>query len=179
MKSLLKAIMALFVISQVASAAGPQWETPFLHGYGPIKYYKNAPNQPNKNKEYNLIVRITTPKTRHGIEAKLFLMARLTNMLRMGGVPQNHIHMVGVIFGPATKIALNDRAYQKRFLTNNPNLGVMKALVKHGVKFFVCDQALNEHHIKQHGEVNKYVVKTLAGYVAILNYMQKGYLLVQ
>ena len=71
-------------------------------------------------------------------------MARMTNMLRSGGVPQSHIHMVGVIFGPATKIALNNQAYKKRFVTNNPNIGVMKALVKHGVKFFVCDQALNE-----------------------------------
>ncbi len=106
-------------------------------------------------------------------------MARLTNMLRSGGVPQKNIHMVGVIFGPDTTIALNNKAYNKRFLTNNPNLGVMKKLTEHGVKFFVCDQALNEHKIKQHGEVNKYVTKTLAGYVAIINYEQKGYILIQ
>lgn len=180
MSSLIKLIITLLVVAQVASAAGgPKWESPFIRGYGPIKYYKNAANQPNKNKEYNLVIRLTSPKSRHGINGKLFLMARLTNALRMGGVPQNHIHMVGVIFGPDTTISLNNKAYYKRFLTKNPNLDVMKKLVAHGAKFFVCDQALNEHKIKQEGQLNKYVIKTLGGYIAILNYEQKGYILIQ
>ena len=122
MKKIILLSVILLAMAQVGSAQvnnvqenhqNPQWETPLIKGYGPILYYQNALNQPNKNNDYNLIVRITSDVNREGINGKLFLMARLMNMFHAGGVEENHIHMVAVIFGKATFIALNNQAYKK------------------------------------------------------------------
>jgi intracellular sulfur oxidation DsrE/DsrF family protein len=165
--------------SQVLSAqSNPKWETPLIKGYGPIKYFKNADMQPKKNIEYKVVVKMTGDAMRKGINRKLFLISRLVNMLHAGGVSEKNIHIVGVIFGKATSIVLNNEAYQKRFHKNNPNLDVIKKLTQHGVKLNVCDQALAEHKI-QKNEVNKNIQPVLAGNIAILTYQQENYLLIQ
>jgi len=168
----------LTATTQVAFAqSNPQWETPLIKGYGSIKNYKNAAIQPDKNLDYKVVFKITSNKTKDGVNNKLWHMARLMNLLDVGGIKKRNTHIVGVIAGKATSIVLNNKAYKKKFHKDNPNLDLLKKLAKHGAKIYVCDQALSEHKIKQN-ETNKYIKKSLSAIIDIPTYVLKGYALI-
>jgi len=180
MKKIHKIILGACLItatSQVAFAQNNlQWETPLIKGYGPIKDYKNAAIQPDKNLDYKVVFKITSDKIKDGVNNKLWHMARLMNLLYVGDVQKSNTHIVGVIAGKATSMVLTNEAYKKRFHKNNPNLDILKELTEHGAKIYVCDQALSEHKIEQN-ETNKYIKKSLSAIIDIPTYVLHGYVL--
>lgn len=178
-KSLIVAAIALTTTAGFASAnKEPKWETPLIKGYGPIKYYKDAAIQPDKNLDYKVVFKITNDKRRKGVNDKLWHMARLMNLLYTAGIKKEHIHIVGIIAGKATYLVLNNQAYKKRFRTQNPNMDLLKQLTQHGAKLYVCDQALAEHHIDQKKDMNKYIMPSLSGIIDLPTYELKGYALI-
>lgn len=174
-------ITTMFATMTTVSFASVQknlnWKTPLIKEYGSIKYYKNAAIQPDKNLDYKVVFKITSDKMKDGVNNKLWHMARLMNLLYAGGVKKDHIHIVGIVAGKATFVVLNDQSYKKRFRTNNPNIDLLKKLTEHGVKIYVCDQALEEHHIDQKKEVSKYIIPSLSGIVDLTTFQLKGYAL--
>ncbi len=177
-KKMILGACILTATTQVAFAQNnPQWETPLIKGYGPIKDYKNAAIQPDKKLDYKVVFKITSDKTKDGVNNKLWHMARLMNLLYVGDVKKSNTHIVGVIAGKATSMVLKNEAYKKRFHKNNPNLDILKKLTEHGAKIYVCDQALSEHKIKQN-ETNKYIRKSLSAIIDIPTYVLKGYALI-
>lgn len=175
-KTLLVVGALLLGSAQIASAhGGPKWETPLIHGYGAIKDFKNAAIMPDKHMDYKVIFKITSAKSKDGINTVLFHMARMMNLLYAGGVKPSHIHMVGIIAGPATPIILNNDAYKKRMHKFNPNLNVLRQLTEHGAKIYVCDQAAAEHGINPNTEVNKYIIPSFSALITLPTFELKGY----
>ncbi len=186
MKKLILLSVILLAMVQVGSAQvnnvqtnhhNPQWETPLIKGYGPIKYYSSAKIQPDKSLDYKVVFKITDGKIKDGVDNHLWHMARLLNLLYAAGVKPDHIHIVGVIAGKSTPVILNNKAYQKRFHKNNPNMDLLKQLTEHGVKIYVCDQAVAEHGIDLHQDLNKYIVPTLSAIIDLPTFQLKGYAL--
>jgi intracellular sulfur oxidation DsrE/DsrF family protein len=180
MKGLKKVIMTVCVFAIASQSAlaqnNLQWETPLIKGYGPIKDYKNAAIQPDKNLDYKVVFKITSAKTKDGVNNKLWHMARLMNLLYVGNITKSNTHIIGVIAGKATSMVLTNAAYKKRFHKDNPNLKILQELTEHGAKIYVCDQALSEHKIRQH-ETNKFIKKSLSAIIDIPTYVLKGYAL--
>jgi len=156
--------------------ADKKWETPLIKGYGAIKYYKNSARQPDKNLDYKVMFHVSSDKEQDGVNNSLWHMARLMNLLYVGNVKKSNIHIVGVVVGKATPLALSNEAYKKRFNKDNPHLDILKKLTQEGVIIYVCDQALAEHKIK-HNETNKYITQSLSGLTDMAIFSLKGYAL--
>ncbi len=174
-------VVSVFLLAsvQVASAhAGPKWETPLIHGYGAIKVFKHAAIMPDKHLDYKVVFKITSAKTKDGVNNALFHMARLMNLLYVGGIESSHIHIVGVIAGPATLLALSNDVYKKRMHKFNPDLNILRQLKEHGAKFYVCNQAAAEHGINPNKQLNKYVTPSFSALIDIPTFELKGYALI-
>lgn len=182
MGNLIKLIITLLITLQVVSAQGVHtktiaWATPLIQGYGPIKYNPNLAVEPNNSLVYKVIVKTTSPKKKDGVNNKLWHVARLMNLLYASKIKKSNIHIIAVIAGPATSVVLTNKAYKKRFHKNNPDLKLMKELSEHGVKLYVCSQALAEHKIHPN-EVNRYTVTTLSAITTLSIFQLKGYALI-
>lgn len=154
------------------------WKTPAIDGYGRIvEFEEDVAVQPNPNSEYKILFHITSNKQREGVNASLWKMARLINLLESGGVPQKNIHIVGVVSGAATFITLSEESYRKKIKTVNPNLDLMKKLTDYGTVIHLCGQAAAEHDINPKTELNPYTNLTLSALIDIPTYQMKGYVI--
>ncbi|GAC15493.1 DsrE family protein [Aliiglaciecola lipolytica] len=68
-------------------------------------------------------------------------LARFMNMLVANGVEQENIHLALVVHGKAGSDLLNQKAYQARFATDNPNHAMLNALLQNNVQIFLCGQS--------------------------------------
>ena len=183
MKVMIKFIVVLLAALQVASAQNMDaetipWTTPLIQGYGPVKYNPTLAIQPDKTLDYKVIVKVVKPERRDGVNNSLWHIARLMNLLYASHVKTSNIHVAAMIAGRATDVVLTDEAYKKRFHRENPDLKLINELAKHGVKLYVCSQALAEHHIDPSTEVNKDVINTLSGITDLATLQLRGYVLI-
>jgi len=187
MKKLIALSIICIAMIQLASAQenkvqsgnpNPTWQTPLIKGYGPIKYFSKAAIQPDKNLDYKVVFKITNDNTKDGVNATLWHIARLMNLLYVAGVKTDHIHVVGVVAGKATPIVLNNKAFQKRMHKDNPDMNLLKQLTENGVKIYVCDQAVAEHSFDPYHDLNKYIIPSLSGIIDLPTFELKGYALI-
>lgn len=68
--------------------------------------------------------------------------ARIYNLTRATGVPENKITMALVIHGDAIDAIYNDQAYKKEYGFENPNTELIKTFKKLGVHLYICGQNL-------------------------------------
>ncbi|MFI2743317.1 DsrE family protein [Zhouia sp. PK063] len=173
---IITAILFTVIVNQVVQAQ--EWSYPAIKKYGGIIYYKNAEEQPVKGQNYKLLFDIKSDKEKDGVNAGLWHIAREVNLLTAAGVPTHKIHIVAVVHGPATNLVLSDDAYQKHYQKNNPNTQLIKDLITHDVKIYLCGQAGAEHHLDVAKELNKNVKLSLSALVLLPNYQYKGYALI-
>ena len=74
-------------------------------------------------------------------------LARFLNMHVRAGVPKENLQLALVVHGDATNDLLNSEAYEDRYTAENPNTEILKALMQHGVKIYVCGQSATYHKV--------------------------------
>ncbi len=156
-------------------ATAQQWQTPVIDGYGKIKYFKDAAVQPDKAADYKILYHITSDKTKEGVNAALWHIARQINLFGVAGVPKSNVQIVAVISGDATPLVLSASAYQKKHGKSNPNLDLIKKLTEYGVKIEICGQAAAEHNIDVYSELNPDIILTLSSLIDVPHYQMQGY----
>lgn len=173
-------VIAFFLCASSIFAQDTQnWTNPAIKGYGDILYSSKLALQPSAKEDYKVVFKVTSSKEKNGVNAQLWHMARLVNLLTASGVSRDHMHIVGIVSGDATPTILNNATYEKNFKTDNPNLNLIEALKKVGVKVYVCSQAVAEHHFNIETDVDKDVIKTLSALTDLIYFQQKGYALIQ
>ena len=96
-------------------------------------------------------------------------VARLLNLYGAAGLTARDVKIAAVFHGEADKAVLSDEAYAARFtVAANPNLPLIRALKKAGVKVFVCGQSLHELGFKSE-EVAKEVPVADAALLVLVN----------
>jgi intracellular sulfur oxidation DsrE/DsrF family protein len=104
-------------------------------------------------------------------------VARAVNLFASAGVPQSHLNLVVVIHGTATPIVLDNAHYQEKFKLENPNIALIDALEKAGVKVAVCGQALAGNKFPQEWVYPK-IENTLSAITDIVILEKNGYVLI-
>jgi intracellular sulfur oxidation DsrE/DsrF family protein len=74
-------------------------------------------------------------------------VARLMNLHVVGGVPVEKLHVVVALHKEAIFTLMDNDTYQKKFKTDNPNLGLLKELQQAGVKIVACGQSLLKRNV--------------------------------
>jgi len=93
-------------------------------------------------------------------------------------VPSDHIQIVALLDGESGYASAKNGFYNKQFKADNPNLPIVHALKKAGVKIMICSQALAENGIPD-SIVDPDVTITLSALTDMVVYGQKGYIYMQ
>ena len=171
------AVVAVWVTGSMTAGAAPEEATaaPAIVGYGKISAVPNAAYKPDPHQSYKVVFALTTAaKTPDEISPALERVARAVNLYVSSGVPLSHLKFVGVAYGAATPLALNDAQYQAAYGMPNPNLKVIASLRKAGVDIAVCGQAVAEHKY-QFDWVDSSVTLALSALTTITTLEPQGY----
>lgn len=168
--------MAMVASVTGASAAEPEWVYPTIQGFGKMAALPNAAMQPSKSDSYKVVFNLTPGGDPDKFNAALDRVARTVNIFSSAGVPLSHLHFIVVIHGPATPIVMKNDPYRQKFSMDNPNVPLIAALTKAGVKVVVCGQALAYNHI-DHEAVNPEVEITLSAISDVIILEKEGYVL--
>ena len=116
---------------------------PIFTDYGPVYQIADRSVQLPKNFVYKVVFDITKSSDEpNQLNRQLESVARFINMHALNGVPVENMELAVVIHGGATKDLLNNKTYQGKFSTDNPNLDLEHQLRSKGVKFYLCGQSM-------------------------------------
>lgn len=120
---------------------------PVIEGFG-----ENAPvkqtHPVSANQKFKIAFDIAEQGSADAVNRKINSLARFINMQARAGVPVDNIQLAMVIHGKASYDFLNNKAYKEKFGVDNPNSELLKQLVAHNVKFYVCGQSAAFFDIK-------------------------------
>jgi intracellular sulfur oxidation DsrE/DsrF family protein len=109
------------------------------------------------------------------VNPALKAISQLVNTLAKAGVPADHRHIAIVIHQGATKMILGNDTFKARYEGHdNPDLALIRAMTKAGVKFYVCGQAVLANKIEPKTIVPE-VELTLWALTTIINLELRGY----
>lgn len=168
-------LLAMGCLGQASAADGPVF--PVIQGYGPAYRIPRAAEMPYRKHGIKTLFDVTkAAKSPDKVDPSLDHIARYLNVYALAGVKPKDMHLVAVIHGKATAAALNNQAYDQAMHTRsgNPNVKLLDALRRAGVKLYVCGQAL--HDFKYHAkDVLPGIQRTLSALVVVTNYQEKHY----
>jgi intracellular sulfur oxidation DsrE/DsrF family protein len=157
----------------------PTWIYPVIPNIGGVHPRPNLPVRPDPKENYKIFVDIVSKeRDPSGQFQGLKRLARLVNLMGYGKVPSNHVHIVALLDGQSGYAAAKNAFYEKQFKADNPNLPIVHALRKAGVKLMICSQALAENGIPDK-IVDPDVTITLSALTDVVVYGQKGYIYMQ
>lgn len=181
--SLLSAILmgiTTLAAAQVSSSWTPPqnfWSTPTVPGYGKIHYLPKAAYKPDPRQTYKIVFALTQFGAKPDeVSPSLDHIARTVNLYVAAGVPLSHLKFVGIAYGAATPLALDNAHYRAKFGVDNPNLKLIEMLRKKGVDIAVCGQAVAEHGFK-YAWLSPHVTLALSALTTITTLEHKGYAL--
>jgi len=116
---------------------------PIFSDYGPVFKISNRDVPLDNNFKYKVFFDVTeAAKDTFNLNRRIESVARFINMHAMNGVKLGNMDIAVVLHGSATRDALNQEAYQEKYLDGNPTLDMIEQLHAKGVKFYLCGQSL-------------------------------------
>lgn len=132
---------------------------------------------PVKLDKANVVFDIARPVLVGGVPLAMHDMLALAKHFKEEGVKGN---IVGIFYGSATYMVLNDKAYNasRKTSTGNPYKQAMAKLLKENVHLEVCSVALKEHHWTNRDLLAGVKVNTDA-IMRVIQLVQEGYVHMQ
>jgi intracellular sulfur oxidation DsrE/DsrF family protein len=103
-------------------------------------------------------------------------LARFLNMHVRAGLKPENINLALVVHGKAAYDLLSNKAYDSRFLGDNPNQALLAALLANDVDIYLCGQTAAYYDIKN-SDLQKGVSMALSAMTAHALLQQQGYTL--
>lgn len=151
------------------------WITPAVNEYGKIHYDPEASFQPTADLSNKIVFRVGRAGDNASLpNPALEKVAQVVNLYVASGIPVNKLSFVVAVNGGATPAMLDNVHYQKIYGADNPNLRLISALQRQGVKVSICDQAIAWHHYKKEW-VNGSVIHTPSALTTITTLQNQGY----
>lgn len=135
--------------------------------------------KPDPTLQYKLLMEDVVPVKENNakeINDGLSEIGRLINLHIASGIPKSNLQLVAVVHGASLYSLYNNEAYKKKFGINNPNIDLINELMKNGVKFIACGQAMNFYDVKKEDMVPNIKI-TLTAQTVLSSYQLKGYIL--
>jgi len=170
----MKLIIALSILLSLSSMAGEKKN--LIEGYG---NFKPVPNLSFKTpKKLKAVFDVyTSNDDDEELNRGINTVARYLNMHIDAGVKAKNIKAALVLHGSAGKDILNNKAYNKRYIVDNPNAELLKKLHDVGVQIIVCGQTV-EFRAYQRDEILDFVDVSLSAITALVSLQSEGYQLI-
>ncbi len=161
------------------------WIHPVIAKFGGVHPRSDVDMQPDPHAVYKVFVDVVGySKDPSRMDGSLQRLARLVNLMGFAKVPARNVHIVALLDERASVAALTDKAYVRMIqshepkrakgLTGNPNLPIIHALKKAGVKLMVCSQMMAGMGLKD-SDIDPSVTITLSGLTDPVIYGNRGY----
>ena len=165
--------LGMFLVSLSLSAQTRLF--PVIKNYGGIFEVSDAVEKPDPNLDYKIVVELVSGSDKASeLNSSLNNIARLINLHAIGGVAKEKLTVVVAIHGEASYSIMDNEAYQEKYKTPNPNLGLYKELQEAGVKMFICGQSLIGRSIDRTKIVPQVKIAT-SMLTTLTTYQLKGY----
>ena len=163
--------------------AAPAYDRPLVYpnlkDFGGIYEMPEATVLPDRDLKYLLIVDVVSEaEAPDSLAQGLYRLARMVNLFGVAGVPAEQLDIVLAIHGGATFAVMDNDSYRARFGVDNPNLPLLTALVKLGVKPTVCGQSLIGRNIPV-ADVDATVEVATSMLTTVATYQMRGYQLMK
>ena len=174
----------LFVIfyiipSSLSAQDGKRAEGPIIEDFGAVFSIDKPDFETDLNREYKVIFDIAeSPEAKDAINPRINTLARFLNMHAQAGVTPENLKVACVFHGTATKDAMNNAAYQKRYGTDNPNAKLIEELRKAGADIYLCGQSIHARGFGRQ-EIAKPIQLALSAMTVLITYQSKGYTLIK
>jgi intracellular sulfur oxidation DsrE/DsrF family protein len=140
----------------------------------------NVTEKPDPTMQYKLLMEDVDPikdsAAAKEISEGLAEVGRIINLHIASGIPKNKLDVVVVVHGPALYALYTNEAYKKKYGINNPSIVLIDELMKNGVKFIACGQAMHFFDVKKEEMVPNIKI-SLTAQTVLSNYQLKGYVL--
>jgi len=147
-----------------------------IEGYGDFKPVKDTGfTTPKKLKAVFDVY--TSDEDNEEINRGINTVARFLNMHIDAGVKKKNIKAALVLHGAAGKDILKNSAYNKRYITDNPNAELLKKLHDAGVQIIVCGQTVEFRGYKR-DEILDFIDVSLSAITALISLQEQGYQLI-
>ena len=103
-------------------------------------------------------------------------IGRIINLHVASGIPKNKLDVVVVVHGQALYALYTHSSYQKKYGINNPNIAMLDQLIKNGVRFIACGQAMQFFDVQKQ-DLDPRVRVSLTAQTVLSHYQLKGYVL--
>ncbi|HJW18777.1 MAG TPA: DsrE family protein, partial [Flavisolibacter sp.] len=163
---------ALFAKAYYPLIKGSKWS-----GVLPVEGITEIPDPKTR---YKLLMEDVFP-IKDSIAAKevnggLAEVGRIINLHIASGIPKKQLDVVVVVHGPALFALYTNPVYRKKYGIDNPNIAMLDELVKNGVRFIACGQAMNFYDVEKE-EIDPRVHISLTAQTVLSGYQLKGYVL--
>ena len=151
---------------------------PVFEDFGAVFTIEDADLLLDEDKVYKVIFDVYTDEKKAGqMNPLINTVARFMNMHAQNGLHEDHMEIVVVLHGAATKNALSNKAFKKEFKSKHPNASLIRALTDKKVKFYVCGQSMKSKGYEAK-DISENVKISLSALTALVKYQSEGYQLI-
>lgn len=152
---------------------------PIIKEYGKVWKVENLDFATDTTKEFKVVFDImNSPDSLNELNKSIETAARFLNMHAQSGVPAENLKVVLVVHNKATKDIITDDAYKKRYGVENPNAGLVKALMESGAEVILCGQSSLSRNFPISDTIDG-VQLALSAMTALLQLQDSGYQLIK
>jgi intracellular sulfur oxidation DsrE/DsrF family protein len=171
----MKKTIIIIVLFVFVGANAQEKANPLIKEFGTVFSVPFAAEKPNPNLKYKILVDVTSGSEKPEIlNEGLETVARIVNLHILGGVPEKNLQVAVVVHGGAAFTLMNNESYKQKFAVDNPNLPLLTALNKAGIKVFICGQTIFKRNI-DYRQLAPEAIVSLSAITTITNYTSKGF----
>lgn len=148
---------------------------PLIPKFGGVSPLRDVDAQTHRAADFKILVDVTS----NGAEndqpyASPERLARLANQLACSGMPKQCMHIVALLERSARDASFSNATSREYMTHDNPNLDILRALKKAGVKLVVCGQMLAEGGMTAR-DIEPSVTVALSALAVPIFYEPRGY----
>jgi intracellular sulfur oxidation DsrE/DsrF family protein len=176
---LFRTSLIIFIPTCISLQAQEQPSTgPVVEKFGPVYEVPDLGLPAPADRIYKVVFDIdNSPSDHEKVNSALTTVARFLNMHARAGVPAQNLQVAIVMHGSASKDALTNSAYRKRYGGDNPNAELLQALERAGVRAYLCGQTATYREIHT-DELTPPVQMALSAMTALVLLQEDGYNLI-
>lgn len=167
------------VLIQTSFFAQTKNAGPIITDYGKVWTIDNTDFKVDSSKVYKAVFDImSSPESHESVNETIETAARFLNMHAQSGVPAENLKVALVVHNKASKDVITNKAYQKKYGTDNPNQELLKALMDAGGQIIFCGQSSVSRGFPREDLIQG-VQLSLSAMTALIQFQDEDYRLIK
>lgn len=172
---ILTTLIALFLTSSLLAGGSDFTKGPVIKNFGENAVI-DSDIRIDPEHTFNVVFDVGKQGDQDKVNRAFNSLARFINMHARAGTKPENINLALVVHGKAAYDLLNNKSYEKEFLSDNPNHALLNELLKNRVRIYLCGQTAAYYDVKN-SDLHPGVKMALSAMTAHALLQQQGYTL--